>query len=124
MVMASEAEAESNERKPAMVEVKQSEPQKQQVLTDDAKGQNIQFGSNAVDLNVGSSLEEDDKQRDNKNERDQNLREWTQKNQRNPDPEAVNQKSVSRAERRRMIREEIQRLSQMDEPLYYQRRLY
>lgn len=33
-------------------------------------------------------------------------------------------KPVSRAERRRLIKEEIMRLSQGDEPVYYQRRLY
>ncbi|RYP90303.1 hypothetical protein DL770_003599 [Monosporascus sp. CRB-9-2] len=34
------------------------------------------------------------------------------------------QKPLSRAERRRRIKEEIQRLSQGDEPVYYQRRLW
>lgn len=33
-------------------------------------------------------------------------------------------KLLSRAERRRLIKEEIQRLSQGDEPMYYQRRLW
>ncbi|KAG8167372.1 hypothetical protein KVR01_003061 [Diaporthe batatas] len=33
-------------------------------------------------------------------------------------------KPVSRAERRRLIKEEIMRLAQGDEPVYYQRRLY
>jgi hypothetical protein len=34
------------------------------------------------------------------------------------------EKPVSRAERRRRIKEEIKRLSQGETPLYYQRRLY
>lgn len=34
------------------------------------------------------------------------------------------EKPVSRAERRRLIKEEIMRLAQGDEPVYYQRRLY
>ncbi|KAI0013809.1 hypothetical protein F4779DRAFT_561439 [Xylariaceae sp. FL0662B] len=34
------------------------------------------------------------------------------------------QKPISRAERRRLIKEEIQRLSQGDTPVYYQRRLW
>lgn len=38
--------------------------------------------------------------------------------------EEEEQKPISRAERRRLIKEEIQRLSQGDEPLYYQRRLW
>lgn len=39
-------------------------------------------------------------------------------------PEEEEQKPISRAERRRLIKEEIQRLSQGDEPIYYQRRLW
>lgn len=38
--------------------------------------------------------------------------------------EEEEQKPISRAERRRLIKEEIQRLSQGDEPIYYQRRLW
>ncbi|KAK2600627.1 hypothetical protein N8I77_010148 [Diaporthe amygdali] len=40
------------------------------------------------------------------------------------DPNDGTKKPVSRAERRRLIKEEIMRLSQGDEPVYYQRRLY
>lgn len=39
-------------------------------------------------------------------------------------PNDETKKPVSRAERRRLIKEEIFRLSQGDEPVYYQRRLY
>lgn len=39
-------------------------------------------------------------------------------------PDDETKKPVSRAERRRLIKEEIFRLSQGDEPVYYQRRLY
>ena len=41
-----------------------------------------------------------------------------------PDPLAKDQKPISRAERRRLIKEEIRRLAQSDRPLYYQRRLW
>ncbi|KAI3395559.1 hypothetical protein diail_1221, partial [Diaporthe ilicicola] len=40
------------------------------------------------------------------------------------DPDDGTKKPISRAERRRLIKEEIMRLSQGDEPVYYQRRLY
>lgn len=39
-------------------------------------------------------------------------------------PDDETKKPISRAERRRLIKEEIFRLSQGDEPVYYQRRLY
>lgn len=41
-----------------------------------------------------------------------------------PDPLANNKVPVTRAERRRLIREEIQRLSRSNERVYYQRRLW
>lgn len=41
-----------------------------------------------------------------------------------PDPLVKTEKPISRAERRRLIKEEIRRLSQLDKPLYYQRRLW
>lgn len=41
-----------------------------------------------------------------------------------PDPLANNPLPISRAERRRLIKEEIQRLAQADKPLLYQRRLW
>lgn len=41
-----------------------------------------------------------------------------------PDPLAKNPLPISRAERRRLIKEEIQRLAQDKKPLYYQRRLW
>ncbi|KAF7562730.1 hypothetical protein G7046_g1393 [Stylonectria norvegica] len=41
-----------------------------------------------------------------------------------PDPAAKNQKPISRAERRRLIKEEIKRLSHTDQPMGYQRRLW
>ncbi|TFB01429.1 hypothetical protein CCMA1212_006766 [Trichoderma ghanense] len=42
----------------------------------------------------------------------------------NPDPLSKNKAPMSRAERRKMIKEEIQRLAQSDKPVYYQRRLW
>lgn len=41
-----------------------------------------------------------------------------------PSPDDAAQKPISRAERRRLIKEEIQRLAQGDQPVYYQRRLW
>jgi hypothetical protein len=41
-----------------------------------------------------------------------------------PDPLAKNPLPISRAERRKLIKEEIQRLAQADKPVYYQRRLW
>ncbi|KAL7800137.1 hypothetical protein V8C37DRAFT_364244 [Trichoderma ceciliae] len=42
----------------------------------------------------------------------------------NPDPLSKNKAPVSRAERRKMIKDEILRLAQSDKPVYYQRRLW
>lgn len=47
--------------------------------------------------------------------------------QKHPDPEDKENESpkpISRAERRRLIKEEIRRLSQGEAPVYYQRRLW
>jgi hypothetical protein len=41
-----------------------------------------------------------------------------------PDPLVKSKVPISRAERRRLIKEEIQRLSQSEEKIYYQRRLW
>ncbi|KAL2754019.1 hypothetical protein ACRALDRAFT_209485 [Sodiomyces alcalophilus JCM 7366] len=57
-------------------------------------------------------------------ERERNLRLQTDRNQLHPDPAAETQKPLSRAERRKLIKEEIRRLSYDDEPVYYQRRLH
>ncbi len=46
------------------------------------------------------------------------------RNQRNPDPAAKDQRPISKAERRKMIKQEIHRLSHLDEPMMYQRRLW
>ncbi|UKZ82489.1 hypothetical protein TrVFT333_010278 [Trichoderma virens FT-333] len=42
----------------------------------------------------------------------------------NPDPLSKNKAPISRAERRKMIKDEIQRLAQSEKPVYYQRRLW
>ncbi|OLN96403.1 hypothetical protein CCHL11_00668 [Colletotrichum chlorophyti] len=57
-------------------------------------------------------------------ERERNIEGWNVKDQPNPDPEAENQDPISRAERRRLIKEELRRLSQGEERGYYQRRLW
>ncbi|WYZ39320.1 hypothetical protein EsH8_III_001234 [Colletotrichum jinshuiense] len=57
-------------------------------------------------------------------ERDRNIHGWKVKDQKNPDPDASNQKPISRAERRRLIKEELKRLSEGEQPVYYQRRLW
>lgn len=44
--------------------------------------------------------------------------------QQQQDPDGEEQKPLSRAERRRLIKEEIQRLAQGEQPVYYQRRLW
>ncbi|TWU71900.1 hypothetical protein ED733_001800 [Metarhizium rileyi] len=41
-----------------------------------------------------------------------------------PDPLAKNPLPITRAERRKLIKDEIQRLAQADKPVYYQRRLW
>ncbi|GAB0137107.1 hypothetical protein EsDP_00005390 [Epichloe bromicola] len=41
-----------------------------------------------------------------------------------PDPLAKNPLPITRVERRKLIKEEIQRLAQADRPVYYQRRLW
>lgn len=41
-----------------------------------------------------------------------------------PDPLAKNPLPVTRAERRKLIKDEIQRLAQAERPVYYQRRLW
>ncbi|KAI1764417.1 hypothetical protein GGR53DRAFT_322927 [Hypoxylon sp. FL1150] len=47
-----------------------------------------------------------------------------QKKQKNGDGDESTQKPISRAERRRQIKEEIRRLSEGEERVYYQRRLW
>ncbi|KAH6605294.1 hypothetical protein Trco_007001 [Trichoderma cornu-damae] len=42
----------------------------------------------------------------------------------NPDPLSRNKAPLSRAERRKMIKDEIKRLAQSEKPIYYQRRLW
>ncbi|KAL7948518.1 hypothetical protein V8C42DRAFT_314733 [Trichoderma barbatum] len=42
----------------------------------------------------------------------------------NPDPLSKNKAPISKAERRKMIKDEIMRLSQSNKPVYYQRRLW
>jgi hypothetical protein len=41
-----------------------------------------------------------------------------------PDPLVRSKVPITRAERRRLIKEEMQKLARSDEPLYYQRRLW
>lgn len=41
-----------------------------------------------------------------------------------PDPLAKNPLPITRAERRKLIKEEIRKLAQADRPVYYQRRLW
>ncbi|KAL7934217.1 hypothetical protein V8C35DRAFT_302034 [Trichoderma chlorosporum] len=42
----------------------------------------------------------------------------------NPDPLSKNKAPISRAERRKMIKDEIMKLAQSEKPVYYQRRLW
>ncbi|KAL0937513.1 uncharacterized protein CTRU02_207244 [Colletotrichum truncatum] len=61
---------------------------------------------------------------DKMDERERNIQGWNVKDQKHPDPEVASEKPISRAERRKLIKEEIKRLSQGEEPVYYQRRLW
>ncbi|PKS09579.1 hypothetical protein jhhlp_004196 [Lomentospora prolificans] len=56
-------------------------------------------------------------------ERERNLRQQLEKNQKHPDPLKADQKLLSRAERRKLIKDEIKRLSHVEGPAY-QRRLW
>lgn len=55
--------------------------------------------------------------------REKNEREQLAQNLPNPDPRAVDKRPISRAERRRLIREELRRISHVEGPAY-QRRLW
>lgn len=55
--------------------------------------------------------------------RERNERAQLEQNLRHPDPNAVDQRPISRAERRRLIKEELRRLSHVEGPSY-QRRLW
>ena len=55
--------------------------------------------------------------------REKNEREQLAQNLRHPDPRAVDQRPISRAERRRLIKEELRRVSHVEGPAY-QRRVY
>lgn len=53
--------------------------------------------------------------------REQNERAQLARNMAHPDPSAADQRPVSRAERRRLIREELRRLSHVERPAYQPR---
>lgn len=55
--------------------------------------------------------------------RERNERAQLEQNLRHPDPNAVDKRPISRTERRRLIKEELRRLSHVEGPSY-QRRLW
>lgn len=123
VVIESEAEAEAKQREPIVLEVKPTGEDAQQLLLGGVKQDELQVGPR---LELEKELQQKMLEEDNADlpERERNVKKLTDKNQLHPDPEAEDQKPISRAERRRLIKEEIKRLSYDNQPVYYQRRLY
>lgn len=68
---------------------------------------------------------EEEEEDENVTIREKNERAQLEQNLRHPDPEAVDQRPISRAERRRLIKEELRRLSHVEvEGNGYQRRVW
>ncbi|KAM0277485.1 hypothetical protein ACHAQH_005763 [Verticillium albo-atrum] len=120
IVLESEAQAEANQRTPIVVEVRPSVPQPEHM-----QGQKVLASSphDALAAELRAARESLEAAED-VSERERNVRLLSEKNQLNPDPVAEDQKPISRAERRRLIKEELFRLSHDEEPVHYQRRLY
>lgn len=115
---------ERNKQRPVVIEItptestveEESAPQNQEVpqppVQDDVYGPLLK--------GVERKVKEED---DSATEMERNLRQQLEKNMRHPDPSAADQKLLSRAERRKLIKDEIRRLSHVEGPLY-QRRLW
>jgi hypothetical protein len=108
VIIESEAEREAREQAENVVIVKQTH------LEEPAQDSTVEEGASPA----APVLDPD------KSEREWKLQQQAEKNQKNPDPLAKDQKPISRAERRRLIKEEIHKLSHFEEPVYYQRRLW
>jgi hypothetical protein len=134
IVLDSEAERESREQREAMAlkvtptvreeaspvehviaEAPEQEADKTQVPAD--KG-SLEVESHELESTESTS---DDEELD---ERERNLQQQKERNQKHPDPDADDQRPITRAERRRLIKEELFKLSHDDQPVYYQRRLW
>lgn len=113
-----------------IIEVNPSVPeQQQQQRPKKLAGQNQQGWTSDLWKKMVSSSEKDEpgvskEDLEKMDERERNIKGWKVKDQKHPDPDAASEKPISRAERRRLIKEEIKRLSQGEEPVYYQRRLW
>ncbi|KAK1590922.1 uncharacterized protein LY79DRAFT_553606 [Colletotrichum navitas] len=114
-----------------IIEVKPTVPERQKQQQDKKKaGQKAAGWTSDMWQKITSSSEKEEKggvskeDLENMDERERNIEGWKVKDQKNPDPEASNQKPISRAERRRLIKEELRRLAEGQEKVYYQRRLW
>ncbi|KAK2770987.1 hypothetical protein CKAH01_14559 [Colletotrichum kahawae] len=114
-----------------IIEVNPSVPEQQQQQQRPKKlaGQNQQGWTSDLWKKMVSSSETEEpgvskEDLEKMDERERNIKGWKVKDQKHPDPDAASEKPISRAERRRLIKEEIKRLSQGEEPVYYQRRLW
>lgn len=104
VVLAIHADKDGGERQAPLVEVRPSIPEGTETAAEGVDGQ--EGGSDAAG-GTDSATPGDER---------------VGKQSKKPDPQE--EKPISRAERRRRIKEEIRRLSQADEPVYYQRRLW
>ncbi|KXH59527.1 hypothetical protein CSAL01_11210 [Colletotrichum salicis] len=114
---------------PTIPEKQQQKQQQQQTKKQKAGEKAAGWTSDMWQKMTGPSEKEDKgglsrEDLENMDERERNINGWNVKDQANPDPEASNQKPISRAERRRLIKEELRRLSESEERVYYQRRLW
>ncbi|KAG7107191.1 hypothetical protein HYQ45_003808 [Verticillium longisporum] len=122
IVLESEAHAEANQRDPVVVEVRPSVPDpasapaRQQKVLAPSPHDELAAELRAARTSLEAARE--------MSERERNVRLLSEKNQLNPDPSAEDQKPISLAQRRRLIKEELFRLSHDDKPVHYQRRLH
>lgn len=80
-------------------------------------------GDNAIIVRPSFPKDEPEQQKPTDPEDNEPARDFVG-TQSDADDAASKQKPISRAERRRLIKEEIRRLSEGQEPVYYQRRLW
>ncbi|KAL9944008.1 hypothetical protein D7B24_001381 [Verticillium nonalfalfae] len=123
IVLESEAQAEAHQRDPVVVEVRPSVPdpaaaaparQPKGLAPSPHDELAAALRAARTSLEAAHDL----------SERERNVRLLSEKNQLNPDPSAEDQKPISLAQRRRLIKEELFRLSHDDKPVHYQRRLH
>ncbi|KAH6683677.1 hypothetical protein F5X68DRAFT_210985 [Plectosphaerella plurivora] len=123
VVVNSQAGAEAGAQEPLILEVKPEGQDAHKMIVGGVKQDELQVGPRLeLEKELRQKMLQDDAM--DVPERERNVKKLSDKNQLHPDPEADDQKPISRAERRRLIKEEIKRLSYDDQPVYYQRRLY